>query len=202
MIAPSVCTKAGDGALRPARFAIAVLLLTSLLGCQRPSATETASTEAPDGAEATVPPPIRGQAEQVRVSGVVMARSDVRSVPDTPYSSGIVIVVAHQEMARLLSRVGGGSSGSVPTPPPLRVTDELQREFVVTSSLLQSDGYYSVSLNPGDYYFGVGNLGRSHLDPAALPTRVYGWVSAHVAAGKTRTIDIFYDGESRTASVR
>lgn len=159
------------------------------------------STPTPSGSPSstsTTPP-----SEVVIVGGRLLAKSDVQTIPETPYDSGRVLAVpmgSRAELERLL--------GVEITPghgPTTSVRLSAAAAELGHSSRVASDGAFTVTLpSAGDYLWLALNLGSaSHPDPLAVPAFVYGWAAAEVPTETSEVrVDLVYDGEARRLSAR
>lgn len=175
---------------------VALFLVVVLAGCRRLAVEEDASRGETFGAETQLP---HGD---VDVTGIVYARSDVQTIPDMPFASGIVVVVRSQDMPKLVTRIFGNSVEIDSFPPSLALSSDLNTEFGVTSSLLQPNGSYSLQLAPGNYFLGIGNLGQSFQDPSTFPVQVFGWAEVTVVNFMQHVFDIHFDGDSGAIDIQ
>ena len=132
---------------------------------------------------------MNGPAEKSSVTGKVLHKSDVMTIPDTPYSQGMVLAVSEDSFPALLKHVG-----IVPGSQRIQfaMSNELFSSYVSTSAELKQNGNYTLELNPGNYALCVGNLGAPPPNPEAFPVYVYGCLEVSVKSGDKKSIDIFF----------
>lgn len=123
---------------------------------------------------------------KAHISGKVIHKSDVMTIPDNPYSSGLVLAVPSESLASLLDHTKAHDLEST------ELTKELFSNYVVSSVTLEEDGYYSLYLKPGGYSLCACNLGASHPDPKAFPIYIYSCLEIVVKGGEKRSVDIFF----------
>jgi hypothetical protein len=132
---------------------------------------------------------INEPAEKSSVTGKVLHKSDVMTIPDTPYSQGMVLAVSGESFPALLKQVG-----IVPGSQRIQfaMSNELFSSYVSASAELKGNGSYTLQLDPGKYALCVGNLGAPPPNPEAFPVYVYGCLNVLVKTGEERFIDIFF----------
>lgn len=132
------------------------------------------------------------------LTGRVFTKSDVATIPDTPFSNGLVVVIPSEKWGALLHRAGI-------TPGPKRRTQfsmnkDLFSDHVVVSAALKNDGSYSIYLDAGSYVLCVGKRGESGKEAGTMPVFVYGCLDLVVQAGGERVIDVFFGIAGVTSS--
>lgn len=147
--------------------------------------------------------PLSEPSSEIVVTGRLLAKSDVQTIPETPYDSGRVLAVSMEARAELERLLGVEITPGHGPVSSVRISAEgvaLGRSATVTS-----DGAFTVTLpTTGDYLWIALNVGSaSHPDPLALPAFVYGWAATEVPTEASEVrVDLVYDGEARRLSAR
>lgn len=121
-----------------------------------------------------------------RIHGHVTHVSDVSSIEDSRYSSGVVLAIgndAWKPMADSLE-IGTRTAG-------FEIPEDGFRKAVAGSAPLGRDGTFSISVPPGSYMICVANLGESSSAP---PAYVYGCAELELLPRTVRSV-YFRNGE-------
>ena len=126
---------------------------------------------------------------KAQLSGKVMHKSDVATIPDFPYSAGAVLAIPAERWDELMSRVGlHGALQYVQFAIGRGTFDE----FVVAATTIDSDGSYRLSLRPSHYVICVGNLTGPPPDPEAYPVSINGCLGPVMVEGNRKSIEISF----------
>lgn len=127
--------------------------------------------------------------EQGVVSGQVMHQSDVMTIRNSPYTSGVVLAIPLYRMGSLMKKVERNPGLNA---NQFSMAEEAFSTHVVASIELGTNGWYSLALSPGDYSLCVGNLGESRSNPGLPPVYIYGCFKLKIKAGDKQSINISY----------
>lgn len=134
--------------------------------------------------KATKPPD--STATDGNVRGRVWFRSDVQSIPDSPFAQALVIAFREDRFALLRSELG---------QPPARflISEEMLARFAAKEAGSDSAGAYSLQIPPGNYWVCVGDPPREQK----FPVYVYGCLRITVPQNQGRERDLFVEGWGR-----
>ena len=124
--------------------------------------------------------------DKAYISGKVIHKSDVMTIPDSPYSSGLILAVSSESLMSLLDHA------ETPNLESTQLNKELFSNYIASSTSLEKDGNYSLYLKPGSYSLCACNLGASHPDPEAFPIYIYSCLDIVVKGGESHSVDIFF----------
>lgn len=116
------------------------------------------------------------------VRGHVFHKSDVATIPDSPYSSGAVLVLSGSGWER---RLPAGQGDPRQPGAGALLQEEVFADVVSAWQALDEDGKFLFELPAGEHGICVANLGEPHAPPPAL---VHGCTAVHVAAGDVVSI--------------
>ncbi len=127
--------------------------------------------------------------EMPRVSGRLIAVSDVASLPDAPLSAGLVFAVAAERFAALVRE------STTPVVDPDEIATIVLTlgagsfaSYAQASSVVGGGGRYELALAPGAYVLCIANLTREM--PARPPFHVSGCVRVSVLPRRQARIDL------------
>ncbi|MBN1661598.1 MAG: hypothetical protein JXA93_24605 [Anaerolineae bacterium] len=159
----------------------------------QPPPVETATPiTTPTGAPPTTPSPTysNGDNGQARVSGTVVAESDVSGQPDVPLAGAAVIAMPIDAVATL----AGAEPGSLSDRDLRFLSFTIERELAgMAMDVTGAEGRYELALPAGEYglclAFGEGGEAAPAGGPA-LPLIVRGCGRLSLAGGQVRSVDV------------
>ena len=124
------------------------------------------------------------------ISGRVIIKSDVQTIPDSSPGSGLVVAIPSGEFALLLDEAEIENWEGSLRSARFRISEEVFAARTETSAKLQPDGSYCLPLPPGGYVVCLANLGEIH--PELFPIDVKGCLDIVIYEGEKSNRDIFF----------
>lgn len=111
------------------------------------------------------------------VTGFVYHQSDVQTMPDTPYTRGLVIGIDVAAWNTLRERLG--LTGEL-SRNHFNLSSELYETAIAARADIGENGRYHLQLPPGDHILCLGNLPVPPVDQSRYPVAVNGCTRAAV----------------------
>jgi hypothetical protein len=160
----------------------------------------SASSGTPSGSGSASAGWVRQEGKGVtsRISGRVIARSDVQTLADAPLA-GVQVLAVSAESLRSLLIVAGLTEGAAESPGllTLSVPDAPRDRYVAASSTSQPSGEYAIEIAPGIQFICLGRLDRGDPSPG---THISGCLQVDVPAESQLRMDLFWGEAGLTAS--
>lgn len=137
-----------------------------------------------------------GSTSSPGLSGRVITKSDVATIPDLPLEA-LVLTIPYESVASFLAALDAEVEGD-PAHLGLVVPEALFEEYVAAHARSSADGAYALDVGAGRYWVCLADIGGG--GPAApSPTYVNGCVDITVPEGERSAQDIYWGEAGVTA---
>jgi len=130
------------------------------------------------------------EAEKSSISGRVIIKSDVQTIPDTRAGGGLVVAIPSGEFTLLLDEAEIENWEGSLRSARLRICKELFEAHTQASAKLQPDGSYCLPLPPGSSVVCLANLGETR--PELFPVNVQGCLEIVIYEGQRYNLNIYF----------
>ena len=127
------------------------------------------------------------QDELIKISGQAMVRSDVMSIPDSPMSSGFILMIPLERLSSLSEEIKTPVTSKAFPQHRFSLSQDIYDRFVVVFSSLSPGGKYNFSIAEGDYAVCL-----SLQKNLVFPIHVEGCEETEVKNGRNELSKIFW----------
>ncbi len=166
-------------ALFVALIVVAALLLVGVITAYQFWQQQTQNNQIPE----VIPP------NEALISGQVIHKSDVQTIPDTPATEGTILAFSSDNFQQFLAeaKLEEDYNESNLWRIQAGVSDEIVSKYKVASSPLDSEGRFSMSTEAGNYFICLTNSGKF---PVEADWVFVGCKEVQVQEGQKTDLDI------------
>jgi len=138
--------------------------------------------------------------ELTTISGRVMSKSDVQTIPDSPINGWVIALsrVNFDEITRDTGFTDTEKNNDFLLRSSFDISEEQFQKFVAANTISSAQGAFELSLTQGDYLLCLANLFTVN-PPGTFPANIIGCIELHVQERKKVKQNIFW-GEAGVTS--